>query len=117
MKCFSSFAFCRWKVGPWSDCMACKHQSGVRVREVECVREAQVAGEEDMLVEDAECAETRPGSKELCESHKKCESRARRNIDGIPEQMLRKVWCQTKRELLHGDVKETAVSTSNSYPI
>lgn len=92
--------------------MACKHQSGIRIREVECVREAQVAGEEDTLVEDSECTETRPGSRELCQSHKKCESRARRNIDGIPEQMLRNIWYQTKRELLNTGT--TGTKTANN---
>lgn len=81
--------------------MACKHQSGVRTRELECVRAAQVSGEDDTLVEDSECKEPKPGTKELCQSNKKCESRRRRKIDGIPEQMLRHVWYQTKRELLN----------------
>lgn len=85
--------------------MACKHQSGVRIREVECVREAQIPGEDDTLIEDSQCTETRPGSKELCQSREKCETRARRNIDGIPEKMLRDVWFQTKSELLKNLVR------------
>lgn len=84
--------------------MACKHQSGIRIRDVECVRETAKPGEDDTLVEDSECTDPRPGSKELCQSHEKCkESRATKNIDGIPKRMLRVIWYQTKRELLNNE--------------
>lgn len=79
--------------------MACKHQSGVRIRDVECVREAQIPGEDDTLIEDSECKEGRPGAKELCQSAHKCESRSRKSIDEIPENMLRDIWSQTKMEV------------------
>lgn len=95
---FNSF-FYRWKVGKWSNCMACKHQSGIRIREVECVREAQIAGDEDMLIEDENCTDQKPGTRELCESHKTCSGRRRREIDGIPEEKMRNIWRQMKRDL------------------
>ncbi|XP_008201012.2 A disintegrin and metalloproteinase with thrombospondin motifs 7 isoform X1 [Tribolium castaneum] len=82
----------KWKVGQWGKCHACKFKSGVRMREVECVRESPHPGADDILVEDGECKETKPGTRELCNSHKKCKSR--RFTDGLPDELMEDVWKQ-----------------------
>lgn len=79
-------------MGKWGKCHACKFKSGVRIREVECVRESQHPGEDDILVEDNECSEPKPGTRELCNSHKKCKSK--RFTDGLPDDLMEEVWKQ-----------------------
>jgi hypothetical protein len=83
---------CRWKIGKWGKCHACKFKSGVRVREVECVKESPHAGADDILVEDSECEEAKPGTRELCNSHKKCKTK--RYTDGLEDDMMEEVWKQ-----------------------
>lgn len=85
----------RWRVGKWSPCKACKYKSGVRTREVECVRLAKISGDEDVLVEDKECEGPRPGTQELCNSHKKCDKDKRLDDNKLPESIMRKLWPQT----------------------
>ncbi|CAH1985625.1 unnamed protein product [Acanthoscelides obtectus] len=85
----------KWKVGKWGECQACKGKSGVRAREVECVRESSKVGEDDILVEDDKCTEPRPAARELCDSHKTC--RKRRAEGEIPDAMLRGIWKQIHR--------------------
>ncbi|XP_068910126.1 A disintegrin and metalloproteinase with thrombospondin motifs 7-like isoform X3 [Tenebrio molitor] len=82
----------KWKIGKWGKCHACKFKSGVRVREVECVKESPHAGADDILVEDGECEEAKPGTRELCNSHKKCKTK--RYTDGLEDDMMEEVWKQ-----------------------
>lgn len=77
-------------MGSWGECHACKFKSGVRIREVECVQESPHPGTDDILVEDKQCTETKPGSRELCNSHKKCKSK--RYTDGFPDHLMENVW-------------------------
>lgn len=93
------FSFCRWRVGKWGKCSACKFQSGVRTREVECVREAPVPGTDDVLVDDKDCTGPRPGTRELCNSHKKC-SKTRRNFDNLPDEIMQHLWFQSLNDRL-----------------
>lgn len=81
-------------MGKWSPCRACKYKSGVRTRDVECVREAKLPGDEDVLVEDKECDEPRPGTQELCNSHKTC-GKEKRFDEELPENVMKKLWYQT----------------------
>lgn len=69
----------------------------MRRREVECVRESQFPGEEDVLVEDKECAENRPGTQELCNSRKKC-GKGKRLEEGLPEVLMRDLWRQSLQD-------------------
>ena len=56
--------------------------------------ESPTPGAEDILEEDDKCLGPRPGTRELCNAHKTC-SRARRNVDGLPVDMLQHLWFQT----------------------
>lgn len=85
----------RWRVGKWSECRACKYKSGVRTRQVECVREAQIPGDEDVLVEDKECDGLRPGTQQLCNSHKTCHGKMKRFKGELPEDVMKRLWYQT----------------------
>lgn len=57
------------------------------------MREAKIPGDEDVLVEDKECEGARPGTQELCNSHKKCDKRF--DVNNLPENVMRKLWLQT----------------------
>lgn len=81
-------------MGKWGKCMACRFQSGVRMRKVECVREAQKPGAEDILLEDSECIGPKPGSRELCNSVQVCPN-TKREIDSLPLHMMQQIWFQT----------------------
>ncbi|CAH1113494.1 unnamed protein product [Psylliodes chrysocephalus] len=84
----------KWKVGKWGPCRACKNLSGLRAREVECVRENPKIGAEDILVEDEECDDVRPASKELCNSPKKCKVR---EAEQMPQEMAQEIWRQINK--------------------
>lgn len=63
------------------------------MREVECVRESPRRGAEDILVEDKECNDPKPGRRELCNSPYKCKTR--RFIDNLPDDQMEHIWLQT----------------------
>lgn len=89
----------RWRVGKWGKCSACKFQSGIRIREVECVRESPTPGTDDILVEDDQCAEPRPGTRELCNSRKTC-GKAKRDVDNLPDEVMQHLWFQSLEDPL-----------------
>lgn len=93
-KLFKNLLYYRWKVGKWGPCRACKNLSGLRAREVECVRENPKIGAEDILVEDEECDDVRPASKELCNSPKKCKVR---EAEQMPQEMAQEIWRQINK--------------------
>lgn len=82
--------------------MACKNVTGVRIRQVVCVKESQKPGSEDTLVEDDKCESVKPATREVCESHAKC--RSPRYIDNIPKKLWTDIQKQIDRRLLKRDV-------------
>lgn len=92
--------FLRWRVGKWGKCVACKNKSGVRVREVECVRESAVPNGEDVLLEDDLCPSPKPPSRELCDSGKVCVGVKRSDL-GVPLEMMRELWYQTIVDMIN----------------
>ncbi|KAF5307128.1 hypothetical protein FQR65_LT07112 [Abscondita terminalis] len=96
----------KWRVGKWSNCTACKFQSGVRVREVECIKEAKIPGEDDVLEEDDKCPSPKPGTRELCNSRKTCsksktKSKSKNKREGFSPDVMRHLWLQTMPEYMH----------------
>ncbi|KAK9754646.1 ADAM-TS Spacer 1 [Popillia japonica] len=90
----------KWRVGKWGKCVACKNKSGVRVREVECVRESAVPNGEDVLLEDDLCPSPKPPSRELCDSGKVCVGVKRSDL-GVPLEMMRELWYQTIVDMIN----------------
>ncbi|KAH1003192.1 A disintegrin and metalloproteinase with thrombospondin motifs 7 [Dendroctonus ponderosae] len=82
-----------WKVGPWGKCRACRKKGGVRIRPVECVRPNPKESADDIIVEDSECTDERPGTVELCATRKKCVPRTRKSIF-VPGQFQSAIWQQ-----------------------
>ncbi|XP_031338674.1 A disintegrin and metalloproteinase with thrombospondin motifs 7-like [Photinus pyralis] len=111
-KCNEQPCKVKWRVGKWGMCTACKFQSGVRIREVECVRESEKPGEEDTLLEDDKCPPPKPGTRELCNSHKKC-SKNRRDIDGFTPDVLKHLWLQSTNEYMFQEPLSYSESMSN----
>lgn len=66
---------------------------------MECVREAQIPGEEDVLINDDLCAPPRPADRELCNSQSRCS--AKRQMMDLPLNLLKEVWSQTVFELIN----------------
>lgn len=97
-KCHEEPCKTKWRIGKWGPCNACRYKSGVRIREVDCVRESQVAGKEDVLIDDKNCAGPRPGTRELCTSNRKCPTKREVEIDGLLPDKMRKLWFQTFRD-------------------
>ncbi|XP_044750443.1 A disintegrin and metalloproteinase with thrombospondin motifs 12-like [Coccinella septempunctata] len=93
-KCNEQPCKTKWRVGKWGPCHACKYKSGVRLREVECVRQSPHPGTEDILVEDSECKGPRPATRELCNAPKKCKIRSVQY--GLPDSEMQDVWQQIK---------------------
>ncbi|KAK9869843.1 hypothetical protein WA026_003569 [Henosepilachna vigintioctopunctata] len=93
-KCNEEPCKTKWRVGKWGTCHACKFKSGVRLREVECVKQSPHPGTEDILVEDSECKGPRPATRELCNSPKKCKVRSVQY--GLPDAEMESVWKQIK---------------------
>lgn len=54
-------------------------------------------GDEDVLVEDKECEGARPGTQELCNSHKKC-GKEKRFKSQLPDKMMRRIWYQSLKD-------------------
>ncbi|KAL3280841.1 hypothetical protein HHI36_004070 [Cryptolaemus montrouzieri] len=94
-KCNEQPCRTKWRVGKWGPCHACKFKSGVRLREVECVRQSPHPGTEDILMEDSECKGPRPATRELCNSPKKCKVRSAHY--GLPDEEMLDVWQQIKK--------------------
>ncbi|XP_022900550.2 A disintegrin and metalloproteinase with thrombospondin motifs 6-like [Onthophagus taurus] len=92
----------KWRTGKWSKCTACKNQSGIRVREVECVRENPISGADDILVEDTFCPPPKPGTRELCDAQKSC-TKKREIENEIPSYILRELWYQTIVDYVNAD--------------
>ncbi|CAH0553697.1 unnamed protein product [Brassicogethes aeneus] len=101
----------RWKVGNWGKCHACKDKSGVRIREVECVREAAHPGAQDVLVEDSECREVKPGTRELCDAHSTCSRK--RHTDNLPDHMMKTIKLQTRSVLRKREGCSSDKTTTN----
>lgn len=89
-------------MGKWSKCFACKNVSGIRIRQVVCVKESQTPGSEDTLEDDKKCEGTKPATREVCESHVKC--RSSKYIDKIPKHLLKDVHKQITRKSTKRDV-------------
>lgn len=67
------------------------------MREVECVMESPRPGGDDVLVEDKECHDAKPGSRKLCNSIKKCKG-GKRSIDDLPDHLMAEIWHQTSHK-------------------
>lgn len=89
-------------MGKWSKCFACKNVSGIRIRQVVCIRESPKPGAEDILVEDNKCEGVKPATKEMCVSPNKC--RSSRFIDNIPKYLLKDVWKQLESKIVKREV-------------
>ncbi|KRT86066.1 hypothetical protein AMK59_2545, partial [Oryctes borbonicus] len=92
----------KWRIGKWGKCMACKKQSGVRVREVECIRETSAPNGDDVLLENDQCPSPKPPTRELCDSGKVCVGKKRSHLE-IPSEMLRELWYQTIVDMINGN--------------
>lgn len=66
---------------------------------MECIREAQKPGAEDTLVEDSNCPSPRPGTRELCNSHKKC-AKTKRHTQDFPQDIMEHLWLQSMVEYM-----------------
>uniref|UniRef100_A0A1B6CIH1 Peptidase M12B domain-containing protein n=1 Tax=Clastoptera arizonana TaxID=38151 RepID=A0A1B6CIH1_9HEMI len=63
----------RWKVWKWGPCSGCIFKSGIRHRQVECVKENPNLEENDEIITKAEdCCNDPPKNTELCNSPKPC---------------------------------------------
>lgn len=74
----------------------------MKTRDVDCVSEAEVAGEDDVLQDDEKCVGSKPAEKQLCCSAAKCPVKKRRHVDEF-EEKLGDLWYQinemSKREV------------------
>ncbi|KAK9754578.1 Thrombospondin type 1 domain [Popillia japonica] len=91
----------RWRVGSWGPCKACKGGSGVRVREVECVKEPRTEGGDDVIVEEDKCTGQRPPSRDYCVSKRACKKR--KSDQEFPEHMMKELFYQTIVDMLDLD--------------
>lgn len=63
----------RWKVWKWGPCSGCIFKSGVRHRQVECVKEnPNLEGNDEIITNSKECCGQPPKNVELCNSSKPC---------------------------------------------
>ncbi|KAL1490990.1 hypothetical protein ABEB36_011654 [Hypothenemus hampei] len=95
-KCNEKPCITEWRVGKWGRCRACKKKGGVRLRDVQCVKQNPNPIGDYIIVEDSECKEVKPGRVELCETKKKCRSHSRRSVF-IPGKFQEGLWKQMNK--------------------
>ncbi|XP_066149639.1 A disintegrin and metalloproteinase with thrombospondin motifs 12-like isoform X2 [Euwallacea fornicatus] len=108
-----------WKVGVWGRCRACKNKSGVRMREVQCVKKNSNPKGDDIILEDSECKEIKPGIAELCTSNRKCDSSRRKKSISIPRKFQDSIWKQmSKRHVIEnrGTLKHPSIYLNGKKP-
>ncbi|XP_066246536.1 A disintegrin and metalloproteinase with thrombospondin motifs 12-like [Euwallacea similis] len=118
-KCNTQPCLKEWKVGNWGRCRACKNKSGVRVREVQCVKKNSNPKGDDIILEDSECKEIKPGIAELCTSNRKCDSSRRRKSIFVPGKFQDSIWKQmNKRHVIEnrGALKHPSIYLNGKKP-
>ncbi|CAG9766768.1 unnamed protein product [Ceutorhynchus assimilis] len=110
-KCNENPCAAEWKVSEWGRCRACKKKGGVQVREVQCLKMNPKADGDDILSEDSECPEPKPGTVQLCETDKKCGSK-KRKAAYVPAKFQDSVWKQMNKLHL---IDKRGVLKSNVY--